>query len=676
MWITQMETNELRDAFGIQLESLGERQLACGASVFPSYGVVKAGTQSAHHRHDECEVFVILSGAGEIVSEGKAHPVHAGSLIFIRPFEEHVIRNTGSSDLHFVDLYWRDSAARAQAAKSNAKARLADRPVFVFSTPPTPNGDLHLGHLSGPYLAADVYVRYLRATGVRAYHLSGSDDYQSYVVGRARQERSTPRAVAAHYSSEILATLKMMEIHLDQYTVTDQDEQYAGGLQGFFSALVANGAKEMSTPALVDGESGAYLYEVDVAGDCPTCGEPSGGNICEQCGEPNTCVEFASPRSKLSEKAPLQKPLRRYCVTLDEFKSVVAEHHQRSKVSPRLQELAAKVMKRDHFVIPITHPADWGVPPIERTDGNQVIWVWPEMAYGFLHGIEVLGKRLGEEWRANAPQADWKIVHFFGYDNSFYHSILYPVLYHLAFPQWQCDIDYNENEFYLLDGLKFSTSRRHAIWGKDILRPETVDAVRFYLGWTRGEEGRTNFTMKEFRHAIDTVLIKQWQGWLSSLGARIKDFGNLAPEAGRWTVRHIGYQTALEARLGMISAFYDGNQFSLNNVVTELNSLINDVRRFGTSSERIRQDMSLCDEYRTSVALELATARLLAVVSAPLMPTFASRLAEALGGIDLGRWPDAVEMIDAGTHIALESCTFFQSIAPDLAADSSAATLA
>ncbi|WP_198021382.1 class I tRNA ligase family protein [Burkholderia sp. WSM2232] len=671
-----METTELRDAFGIQLGSVGERRLASGASVFPSYGVVKAGTQSSHHRHDESEAFVIISGSGEIVSEGKTHPICGGSVVFIRPFEEHVIRNTGTSDLQFVDLYWRDSAARAEAAESNAAARMADRPVFVFSTPPTPNGDLHLGHLSGPYFAADVYVRYLRAKGIRAYHLSGSDDYQSYVVGRARDEGSTPRAVAAHYSSEILATLGMMGIHLDQYTVTDQDELYASGLQAFFSAIVASGAEEMSTPALVDGETGAYLYEVDVSGECPTCGEPSGGNICEQCGEPNTCVEFASPRSKLSDKAPLRKNVRRYCLTLNEFKSVVAEHHQRSKVSPRLQELAAKVMKRDQFVIPITHPAAWGIPPLERTEGHQVIWVWPEMAYGFLHGIEMLGKRLGMGWHANDPQADWKIVHFFGYDNSFYHSILYPVLYHLAFPHWHCDIDYNENEFYLLDGLKFSTSRRHAIWGKEILRPETVDAVRFYLGWTRGEQERTNFTMTEFRHAVDTVLVKQWQGWLSSLGARLNDFGNLAPEAGRWTAGHIGYQKALQARLGAISAFYDGNQFSLNNVVNELNALINDAYRFGTSSERIRHDTALHDEYRTAVTLELATARLLAHVSAPLMPMFASRLAEALGGIDLEGWPNAVEMVDSGAHITLASCTFFESIAPDVAVDSPAAALA
>ena len=93
------------------------------------------------------------------------------------------------------------------------------------------------------------------------------------------------------------------------------------------------------------------------------------------------------------------------------------------------------------------------------------------MSYGFLHGIEALGAAPGRGWQADKPEADWKIVHFFGYDNSFYHAVLYPVLYRLAFPDWTPDIDYNVNEFYLLDGSKFSTSRRHADLGQGDPRP-------------------------------------------------------------------------------------------------------------------------------------------------------------------------------------------------------------
>lgn len=664
MWVSDMEEEKLRAAFGIDMASIGKHGTRNGNNVFAAYGVVRPGQTSTHHRHDEAELFVVVSGEGQIIADDGAHTVRAGSVVFSEPFDAHVLRNTGNDDLRFATFYWRDDRTRAARAHTQALDRLSGKPVFVFSTPPTPNGDLHLGHLSGPYLGADVYVRYLRANGVTAYHLTGSDDYQSYVVNRARAEERTPAEVAAHYANEIRTTLEMMDIPLDQYTVTSQDETYARGLQGFFSRLVAAGVRPTRRAALFDGESGAYLYEADVSGACPTCGEPSGGNICEQCGEPNTCVEFADPRSKLSSSVPMIGEIERYSLCLSEFRAVLEEHHRHSAISPRLRELARKVLSREDFVVPITHPANWGVPPIEATEGDQVIWVWPEMAYGFLHGIEQLGKRLGHSWRADHPEDDWKIVHFFGYDNSFYHSILYPVLYHLAFPGWEYNIDYNENEFYLLDGLKFSTSRRHAVWGKEVLRSDTVDAVRYYLAWTRGEQRQTNFTMTEFRHAVEEKLIGRWQRWLKELGGRINDdFENRAPEAGAWAPRHIGYQRALDARFTAIESCYDGNRFSLNGLVDELNALVELALRFGAENERIRFDSALHDEYRTAIALELATARLLAQTAAPLMPRFSARLADSLGGDDLMQWPSTIQMVRSGSRISLANRTFFPATA-------------
>ena len=130
---------------------------------------------------------------------------------------------------------------------------------------------------------------------------------------------------------------------------------------------------------------------------------------------------------------------------------------------------------------------------------GQVIWVWLELGFGFIYGIETLGRKLGKDWSVADPQDDWKIVHFLGYDNTFYHSIFSPALYKIASPGWTPDIDYNVNEFYLLDGDKFSTSRRHVIWGKDILTPDNVDAIRFYLSLTRPETRRTNFTLERLR---------------------------------------------------------------------------------------------------------------------------------------------------------------------------------
>src|SRR5205807_269299 len=127
------------------------------------------------------------------------------------------------------------------SAQNTERKTFGSRPVFVFSTPPTPNGDLHLGHLSGPYLGADAFVRHQRMTGIDAWHLTGSDDYQSYVLAAAGAEGREPAETAARYSAEIAATLALMDITPDQYTVTDQDPAYRPGLQDFFSRVVASG---------------------------------------------------------------------------------------------------------------------------------------------------------------------------------------------------------------------------------------------------------------------------------------------------------------------------------------------------------------------------------------------------------------------------------------------------
>lgn len=659
MKITTLDDGAYSAAFGIKMAAIDSLAGPAGAA---SFGRVAPGGETTAHQHDEAEAFVILTGEGELVVDNIVHRVRPGSVAVFEPFETHTLRNTGDVPLEFLDLYGRDPARATEAARNTGRERFIDRPVFVFSTPPTPNGDLHLGHLSGPYLGADVFVRFQRMNGVAAYHLTGSDDFQSYVVARAHQENSEPLQVAAHYAAEIRATLSLMDIPIDQFTVTGTDPTYQEGLQDFFSRLVRSGSVQRRTdPALFDAETLKYLYEVDVGGRCPNCASPTGGNICEECGEPNLCVDIVNAKSKRSGAEPVRGAADRFSLPLHDFRETVLAHHRAGKVSPRLQDLARRVFAREEFHLPVTHPSEWGVPPVEPVEGRQVIWVWPEMAYGFLHGIGELGRRHGRDWSADSPQRDWKIVHFFGYDNSFYHTILYPVLYALAHPDWACDIEYNVNEFYLLDGAKFSTSRRHAIWGKDILSSETVDAVRYYLCLTRGETERTNFELETCQAVIEETLIGRWQGWLDGLGERItSQFNGHAPDAGVWSPIQSAFLAQLQTRLDAIAIHYGADGFSLNGVMRQLNALVDDVIRFSTAHQSLSGNPDTYDEWRTVIALELAAARLLAQCAAPVMPRFADKLAKAISADDAtSHWRDRVTLLPPGAGIQLAGVRFF-----------------
>jgi methionyl-tRNA synthetase len=666
MIISTYDPDSLHESFGIDMSSIDmERVESMGVGA--AWGRLAPGAKSDAHQHDETETFVIVAGAGDLVVNSGRTPVAPGQVIQFEPFETHHLENTGETDLVFATWYWRDAARAEKTAVRTGRRRFDDRPVFVFSSPTTPNGDLHLGHLSGPYLGADVYTRFQRMNGVRAWHVAGSDDFQSYVEGTARREGRTPAETAAHYSAEILATHELMDIGVDQYTVSNRDPGYVEGVRAFYARIAAS---DLVAPAegeaLFDPESGRYLYEVDVAGGCPTCGNPTGGNMCEECGEPNFCADLVEPFATASDARPRTGTIVRQTLALDRMRHEIELHHRLGRVPARVKELTDRLFSRERLEMAITHPGEWGTAPLEGGPDGQVIWVWVDMAFRFLYGIEAIGRREGESWRADAPQADWKIVHFLGFDNTFYHSIFCPAMYKLAHPDWEPEIDYHLNEFYLLDESKFSTSRGHAVWGKEVLGPHTVDAIRCYLSWTRPELRRTNFELPAYKAFVQEVLVDKWQAWLQDLGHRVeKDYGGIAPDAGIWRPEHTAFLADLNLRLAALAGALGQDGFSLNRAADTLIEIVDDAIRFGERERVAGGIASWKDEARTAIALELAAAKLLAVGSAPVMPRFAGRLALALGIDQPQEWPEGVRLVAPGTRVDLAGAVFFGGAPPE-----------
>ncbi|HUC56099.1 MAG TPA: class I tRNA ligase family protein [Streptosporangiaceae bacterium] len=662
MIISTYDEGHLHRSFGIDL---GDIDLGAveAFGVGANFARVAPGKHSDPHQHDETETFVIFSGQGDIVTDAKRTPITAPMVVQFEPFETHYLDNAGTEDIFFTTFYWRDAPrAIGKAQKNKERRRFGDRPVFVFSTPPTPNGGLHIGHLSGPYLGTDAFVRFQRMNGTEVYHLAATDDFQSYVVDCARREGRTPGETAELYATEIKETLAAMDIHPDQVNHTSREPGYQEALQAFFTALVNSGKVTRGEgQALFDGETGQYLYEPYVDGGCPGCGSETGGNICEICGEPNFCVDLTDPQSAIGAATPRAGTIIRYMLPLHELRDELLEHHSVGRVPAKVRELAHRLFSRDRLDMALTHPSDWGVRPVQDDVPGQVIWVWIELGFGFIYGIETLGRKLGKDWKASDPQDDWKIVHFLGYDNTFYHSIFSPALYKLASPSWTPDVDYNVNEFYLLDGDKFSTSRRHVIWGKDILRPDNVDAIRFYLALTRPETRRSNFTIEEYEAMVTGTLVGRWQAWLDDLGARVSQrYAGAAPDAGIWTPEHTAFLASLQNSRDEITAALGQDGFSLNQAARALDEVVTKALRFRDSEALTAGLPDWKDENRTAIALELAAAKLLAHCAAPVMPRFAAKLGGALGIGEPTVWPDLVTLVPPGTEVSLAGRVFFR----------------
>ncbi|RWM51762.1 MAG: cupin domain-containing protein [Mesorhizobium sp.] len=643
---------ELSRAFGIDMATLGTGSAGTGFS----FGKVGPGVTSEPHRHDEIEAFVVLSGAGKVTADLGEISVKAGDVVLFHPFEAHVLRNDGDEDLNFVDVYWRDGKAALDAA---AKVATPRRPIFVFSTPPTPNGDLHLGHLSGPYFGADVYTRFLRMKGVEAYHLTGSDDYQSYVATRADADQSAPSKVARHYAEEIRTTLALLDCEVHTFLPTLGDNGYAEFQAACFRSLLSSTAVALrQSPALFDAVTGDYLYEPDVSGLCPDCGGFTSGNICEECGAPNLCHDLRAARARQSAEAPVVGSVVRAELALERCYDNIDRHLRASGAPVRIMDLFARVRQRGDFSVPITHPSDWGLPA-EGLPG-QVIWVWPEMAFGFLYKIQALARLLGRDWNAAMPSNDWQIVHFFGFDNSFYHALLYPALYAEVFSHWMPRIRYHVNEFYLLDGQKFSTSRGHAVWGKEVLGPKTVDIVRLHLGLTRPEGERTNFTLDALRRTETEIFQRVWLSWLEGLDQEIKqDFGGRVPDAGDWAPADRAFFARIEIHRAAIERAYSDDGFSVRRAAAHACDFVRDCVIYRQAQDYAAARRLYPARTRTSLALQATAAAILAQTLAPLMPRFASTLARGIDGLSTETWPTSVRRLAPGTFFDLGPVLLF-----------------
>ncbi|RPH57604.1 methionine--tRNA ligase, partial [bacterium] len=273
---------------------------------------------------------------------------------------------------------------------------------------------------------------------------------------------------------------------------------------------------------------------------------------------------------------------------------------------------------------------------------DQRIFVWLEMAPRYLAYARHLA---GEEggWESYWKAGDAAVVQCFGFDNGFYYGVFLPALFRAFDPEMRLASAFIMNEFYRLDGLKFSTSRRHAIWGRELIADVPADVVRYYLAATCPEAEGTNFTLEDFAATVERELLGSWQTWLGELASRVAELGGKVPSTGDWTPEHRRFFSRLETYSAEAAQAYEAATFSPQRAVRAMNELVREARRFAKAEESWRRVPARSEERRTAVALELLAAKLLAVTAAPILPDFAGRLWRDLGyetPLDGHRWED------------------------------------
>jgi methionyl-tRNA synthetase len=421
-----------------------------------------------------------------------------------------------------------------------------------------------------------------------------------------------------------------------------------------FRDLVDRGAVvAREAPTLWCESCRRYLFEAHVVGRCPRCGEGSNGNACEACGWPNDCVDLVEPRCKHCGGVPATRPLERFYFPLAPYAGRLRAWWDATPMSPHLRALCDDMLAAGLPDVAVSQQTEWGVRvPVEGFE-DQGIYVWFEMGPGYLAATQELLDRV-------RPGASWKelwgagseVVQFFGFDNGYFHALLFPATFLAWDPQIRLPRAFAVNEFYRYEGSKFSTSRNHAMWGPELLERVPVDAARFYLAWDGPEREQTNFVLAELRDTVERELASGWEPWLRSLGAKVRsEHGGKLPGTGAWTADHQRFFDGLVGHTAEIAEAYEAATFSPARAVRLLGELVRSARRFAAAEQAWRGVPSRFEERRTAVALEALAAKVLALTAAPVMPGFAAALWRDLGYRQPMRWEPVPEPVPGGRDL-------------------------
>jgi methionyl-tRNA synthetase len=372
--------------------------------------------------------------------------------------------------------------------------------TVLLLPPPTPNGPLHVGHLSGPYLAGDVAARAARARGERVLTVCGLDVNQNYVPAKAEQEGRPADEVVADYSARIRTALRLARISYDLMLDPASDADYRDGVSGLLAELVdAKAVVVQPFPLAVCAGCGRTLHHARVAGRCRVCGEGAGGGACERCGSYAAATDLVEAACTVCGGLPRTVEAQLPVLRMEDYREQLTEAWARAELSPRVRALVGRLLTDGLPEVPLAYPTDWGIRTGAGHDGERID-VWVETALGHLYAVP---RRLGTGGRGmTASVAGWAAVdrlwHVHGIDNAFYYGVLTPALFAAAGVRTGVLAGLVVNEFYRLEGLKFSTSRNHAVWAEDFLADEDPAMVRLYLCWDRPEPYESDFTRASY----------------------------------------------------------------------------------------------------------------------------------------------------------------------------------
>ncbi|MFZ1515708.1 MAG: methionine--tRNA ligase, partial [Saprospiraceae bacterium] len=393
---------------------------------------------------------------------------------------------------------------------------------LITAALPYANGPLHIGHLSGAYLSADVFVRFMRLMDKDVLFICGSDEHGAAITMRALKEQKSPQEIIDKYHQLFIKTFEGIGISFDYYTRTS-DSLHHETSQDFFRTLYKGGQfEERETEQYFDTVHHQFLADRYIIGTCPKCGNDSAyGDQCENCGTSLSPTELISPRSVLSGENPILKKTKHWYLPLENHESWLkdyiekglidgSEHHDPDTWKKHVIGQCKSWLDNGLQARAMTRDLDWGVDvPQEIPDSaGKKLYVWMDAPIGYISATKKWAKEFNKDWKIYWHDAETELIHFIGKDNIVFHCIIFPALLKVH-GGFVLPTNVPANQFMNLEGKKISTSRNWAIWVHEYLEemPGHQDALRYYLIKNMPEQKDSEFTWKGFQEAYNNELV-------------------------------------------------------------------------------------------------------------------------------------------------------------------------
>lgn len=531
----------------------------------------------------------------------------------------------------------------------------------ITSALPYANGPIHIGHLAGVYVPADIYARYLRMQNENVVFIGGSDEHGVPITIKARNENITPQQVVDHFHEIIKKSFADFGISFDVYSRTSAPIHHETASEFFTTLFEKNEFIVKTTPQFYDEEAKQFLADRYITGTCPHCGnEKAYGDQCEACGTSLNATDLINPKSTLSGSPPILKETKHWFLPLDKYepwlRKWILEGHKEDWKSNVYGQCKSWI---DQGLQPraVTRDLDWGVKvPANDADGK-VLYVWFDAPIGYISATKEWAISHNQDWEIWWKDKESKLVHFIGKDNIVFHCIIFPSMLH-AEGSYILPDNVPANEFLNLEGDKISTSRNWAVWLHEYLLdfPEKQDVLRYSLCANAPEAKDNDFTWKDFQAKNNSELLAIFGNFINrTVVLTHKYFNGIVPAQNQLLDVDLEVLESLKKfpeKIGRNIELYKFREASF-----ELMNLARLGNKYLTETEPWKVYKNDPDRVKTILNIALQICANLAILSEPFMPFTSDKLYKQLN-LNQKKWSDAGsdELLDEG--LLLEPASF------------------